>query len=210
MQPKSRYTLQRTMIIYFLLIGFASLLVGIEFLVDFHGGALKAEIWENISQYEQHKISQETILAPIDRLRSKAILMVAIIMFVMVIVLTMFIKNITEPLQHMIRLSEKISAGDLSHTIRINANNELSDLGNVINEMASNLQEIILLSQQMCTSGQQFVEQALHRLRDKSFGDADAAVLEQAVQELGTELTMLNEVIAYFSFYSVDQKRDIG
>ena len=208
MPAKSRYTLQRTMIIYFLLIGFASVLVGVEFLVDFHGGTLKAEIWENITQYEQHKIGQESILAPIDRLRSKAILMVAIIMFVMVIVLTMFIKNITEPLQHMIRLSEKISAGDLSHTIRINANNELSELGGVINEMASNLQEIILLSQQMCNSGRQFVDYALDSLRDNSLGKDAALELQQAVKELGAELTMLNEVIAYFSFYSVGQKRD--
>ena len=56
MATKSRYTLQRTMIIYFLLIGFASMLVGIEFWADFHSGALKSEIWQNLSQYDHDQI----------------------------------------------------------------------------------------------------------------------------------------------------------
>jgi HAMP domain-containing protein len=210
MAEKSRYTLQRTMIIYFLLIGFASILVGIEFWADFHSGALKTEIWENISQYDHQQISQEAVFAPIDRLRSKAILMVGIIMAVMLIVLTMFIKNITEPLQHMIQLSQQISAGDLSQTVQIDANNELADLGHVINEMASNLQEIILLSQHICANGQIYVDSALGMLKNSSFDSQSAEKLRQAVGSMGDELSTLGEVIAYFNFYSFDQKHDAG
>lgn len=210
MATKSRYTLQRTMIIYFLLIGFASMLVGIEFWADFHSGALKSEIWQNISQYNHGQIGQEAVFAPIDRLRSKAILMVAIIMVVMLIVLTMFIKNITEPLQHMIQLSQKISAGDLSQTIQIDANNELADLGHVINEMASNLQEIILLSQRICTDGQIHVDSALEQLNQPIVDSETADKLHQTIQSIRDELSTLGEVVAYFNFYSFDQKHDAG
>jgi nitrogen fixation/metabolism regulation signal transduction histidine kinase len=101
-------------------------------------------------------------MRPPVRMRSKAMLMVIIIMSVMLIVLTMFIKNITEPLQHMIRVSEKISSGDLRQTIRIDARNELSHLGMVINEMASNLQEITMLSKRMCAGGHNFVQNAVN------------------------------------------------
>ena len=208
MKAKSRYSLQRTMIIYFLLIGFASLLVGVEFLADFQSGALKQQLWENINNPRTEQLDREVIFAPIDRLRSKAILMVGIVMFVMVIVLTMFIKNITEPLQHMIKLSQKISAGDLSHTIKIHANNELADLGNVINEMASNLQEIILLSQRTCENGQVFVKQALQEIEGDELSPGGVADMQRAIKNLGEELAMLNEVIAYFSFYSLEKKRD--
>lgn len=210
MATKSRYTLQRTMIIYFLLIGFASMLVGIEFWADFHSGALKTEIWQNLNQYDHKEITQEAVFAPIDRLRSKAILMVAIIMVVMLIVLTMFIKNITEPLQHMIQLSQKISAGDLSQTIQIDANNELADLGHVINEMASNLQEIILLSQRICANGQTHVDSALGQLDQPRIDGQAMGKLRQAVRSMGDELSTLNDVIAYFNFYSFDQKHDAG
>ena len=211
MVAKARHTtLQRTMIIYFLLIGFASMLVGIEFWADFSGGALKSEIWHNLDQYDNHQVTRERVLAPIDRLRSKAILMVVIVMVVMLIVLTMFIKNITEPLQHMIHLSRKISAGDLSQTIRVDANNELADLGHVINEMASNLQEIILLSQRICDDGRVHVENALGQLNRSDLDTQTADQLRRAIESMGEELSTMGEMIAYFSFYSFDQRHDAG
>lgn len=210
MTTVSRYSLQRTMIIYFLLIGFASMLVGIEFWADFHSGTLKSEILQNLRQYDHEELNPESLFAPIDRLRSKAFLMVAIIMVVMLIVLTMFIKNITEPLQHMIELSQKISGGDLSQTIQIEANNELADLGHVINEMASNLQEIILLSQRMCTSGQAYVSDALMQLNQEDFNRQSKVKLKESIHSLENELSTLGDVIAYFNFYTFDQKHDVG
>jgi methyl-accepting chemotaxis protein len=209
MGAKSRYSLQRTMIIYFLLIGFASLLVGIEFLADFHGGNLKNEIWENVKQAGGHPIDQGAIFAPIDRMRSKAILMVGIIMVVILIVLTMFIRHITEPLQHMIGLSEKISAGDLSQTIRIEADNELAELGRVINEMASNLQEIILLSHGLCDNGEQHIENALKQLDQKNPSAYHVDSARQSVHRLKLELDTLREFVACFKFYTVD-RHDVG
>jgi len=198
------------MIIYFLLIGFASVLVGVEFLADFQSGGLKEELWENMRIYGFDEIHHEAIFAPIDRMRTKAVLMIAIIMVVMGIVLTMFIKNITEPLQHMISLSEKISAGDLSQTIQIDANNELADLSNVINEMASNLQEIILLSHRMCGEGRKFVDEALRQLEERPVSEKSADQLEETVRRLSGDLDMLDEVIAYFNVYSVEKLNHVG
>lgn len=205
---RTRASLQRTMIIYFLLIGFASLLVGVEFIVETHSHQIKTQLLENISQYTKGQIEQDQLLAPLSRLRSKAILMVGIVLLVMVIVLTMFIKNITEPLQHMIELSKKISGGDLSPTVVINTNDELAQLGNVINEMSSNLQEIILLSQNMCASGKSFVDRARQQLTPSTVTKDAVLQLRSAVDALEDEVTTLDEVIAYFNFYTVDRRQD--
>jgi HAMP domain-containing protein len=184
------------------------MLVGIEFLAEFHGGELGAEIWSEIDQKAGADISKDVVFAPIERLRSKAILMVAIIILVMVIVLTMFIKHITEPLQHMIDKSQKISSGDLSQTIRIEANNELAELGNVINEMSSNLQEIILLSQSTCANGLHCVDKAMGQFKAGAIDDDGIERLQNTIRTIGGELSNLNEVIAYFNFYTVDQAHD--
>lgn len=210
MRVRSRYSIQRTMIIYFLLIGFASILLGIEFLADFHGGKLKNEIWAYIQQTGQSAIDQDTLFAPIDRLRSKAILMVVIIMVVMVIVLTMFIKHITEPLQHMIQVSREISAGDLSQAVKIDAKNELAELGNVINEMATNLQEVTLLSQAMCSNGKRIIDDTLDQINETEDLDAEKHNLHGAISKLKNELATLSEVIDQFNFYSVERKSDAG
>ncbi len=47
------------MIIYFLLIGFASLLVGIEFLLETHGPTLKEKL---ISNFKKNSMNQILVL----------------------------------------------------------------------------------------------------------------------------------------------------
>lgn len=205
MQTKAKHSLQRTMIIYFLLIGFASLLVGVEFIVDTHGHELKGELVLNFEKYSKKEIETDDIFSPIEKLRNKAILMIIIIMAVMIIVLTMFIKNITEPLQHMIEVSREISSGDLSQTVKIHSDNELSELGNVINEMSSNLQEIILLSKTMCSSGENFYTQVSDILNRQSLNPEQITEVRKEITHLNKNLNLLKEFTDYFSFYSVKE-----
>ncbi len=205
MQTKAKHSLQRTMIIYFLLIGFASLLVGVEFIVDTHGQELKDELVLNFEKYSKKEIETDDIFIPIEKLRNKAILMIIIIMAVMIIVLTMFIKNITEPLQHMIEVSREMSSGDLSQTIKIHSDNELSELGNVINEMSSNLQEIILLSKTMCSSGEIFYTQVSDILNQQSLNPEQIAKVWKEIKKLKLNLDLVKEFVDYFHFYSVEK-----
>lgn len=205
MNTKSKYSLQRTMIIYFLLIGFASLLVGIEFLTDTHSPELKKNLISNFEKHSENQMGIDEVFAPIDELRSKALLMIGIIMFVMIIVLTMFIKNITGPLQHMIEISKKITKGDLSQTITIDANNELAELGNTINEMSSNLQEIILLSKNMCLSGKEFVDRTSFIMKRQHLNNNEINQVGNEIINLKKEIDMLSELMDFFSFYTVEK-----
>ena len=192
------------MIVYFLLIGFASLLVSVEFIVETHGGRLEKELLSNFKLYSDGQMDSKLLFAPIGRLGKKAILMVVIILSVMVIVLTMFIRNITEPLQYMINLSRKISAGDLRQTINIHSHNEISELGNVINELSGNLQEITLMSKNMCDSGKEITENIQAILSGPELGDEEKAAIRTQMEHLRTEFETLNEFIGYFDFYTVD------
>ena len=146
MTTPSSYSLQRTMIIYILLIGFAALLVASEFVLDTHSTELKQELTRNFEQYANGELDQDKVYDPLVRIRNKAMMMVGVILAVVVIVLTMFIKTITEPLQHMVEVSKAISAGDLSQTTGVETRNELSQLSAGIDDMSTNLQEIIMLS----------------------------------------------------------------
>ncbi len=207
MIKKSRYTLQRTMIIYFLLIASASCMVGIEFLIDFNTGYIKTEISENAGRNLQ---DQQTLFAYFDRMRKKALVMIAIIMVVTLIVLTMFIKNISEPLQHMIDYAHKISSGDLSRTIHIQSGNELSELGNTINSMSSNLQEILLLSRGLCVNGQHLVDEAIEQLQQKPINDHDIAHIRDIIERLSGEFASMKQIIVYFNFYTGENHHHAG
>ncbi len=210
MITKPKYSLQRTMIIYFLLVGFASLLVGVEFVAETHGRNLRGYWLAQIEAQSAEGLDRDAIFKPLDHLRNKAVLMIGIIMSVMVIVLTMFVKNITEPLQHMIEKARDISRGDLSQTIRIEADNELADLGGVINEMASNLQEIIHLSRNTCASGGEAVVQAKELLENEALAPADIASVRSHLGHLEDELTALKDLVGCFKFYAIERTGSHG
>ena len=204
MKSIRKENLQRTMIVYFLLIVCAALLVTIEFVFDVQSPHLKDTLLNNFEQYVQHKMTKELVFAPLAHLKEKAILMIAIIMYVTIIVLTMLIKNITGPLQHMIDVSQQISEGDLTKTIQISSNNELAQLGKVINEMASNLQEVTILSQNMSTTGTACLEQVRALLASGEHISENSREVLDELEQLQMGFEMLQEFTECFRLYEVE------
>jgi methyl-accepting chemotaxis protein len=131
-------------------------------------------------------------------------MMVGVILAVVVIVLTMFIKTITEPLQHMVEVSKAISAGDLSQTTGVETRNELSQLSAAIEDMSTNLQEIIMLSRSVCHSAGRATTNTMELMRQDRMTPAEAQAMQRQLVRLESELTMLKQVIDYFNLYSVD------
>ena len=206
MTPPSNYSLQRTMIIYILLIGFAALLVASEFVLDTHSPQLKQDLTDNFEQYASGQLPQEQVYEPLLRIRNKAMMMVGVILAVVVIVLTMFIKNITEPLQHMVEVSKAISAGDLSRTIGVDTRNELSQLSSAIDDMSTNLQEIIMLSRSVCESAGRVTSNAMGVMSKERMTPAEGDAIREQLVRLESELAMLGQVINFFELYSVDDR----
>jgi nitrate/nitrite-specific signal transduction histidine kinase len=206
MTSRSSYSLQRTMIIYILLIGFAALLVASEFVLDTHSAELKHELTENFKQFANGDIAQEQVYEPLVRIRNKAMMMVGVILAVVVIVLTMFIKTITEPLQHMVAVSKAISTGDLSQTTRVETRNELSQLSAAIDDMSTNLQEIIMLSRSVCDSAGRVTSNTMDLAKKERLTTSDSDAMKRQLVRLESELDMLGQVIDYFKLYTVDNQ----
>lgn len=138
---KKRSTLERQMLSYFGLIAAASMLITIEFV-----WALKIAMSETQRLVNLSGVSESTgsaLIGNLEFLRNKAFLMGAVQAVVTLIVLAMFIKRISGPLQQMMEKSRLISEGDLSRTIRIGRRDEIGILGETINGLTSNIQEIV-------------------------------------------------------------------
>ena len=202
----SSYSLQRTMIIYILLIGFAALLVASEFVWDTYSATLKQELSQNFQRYSSGSLDEGQIYQPLAKIRNKAMMMVGVILAVVVIVLTMFIKTITEPLQHMIDVSRAISAGDLRQTTGIKTRSELSQLSAAIDDMSTNLQEIIMLSRSVCDSANSVIGNTMELMKKEAISTPSSQVIVQQLHSLESELAMLGQVIDFFKLYSVDDR----
>ena len=203
MQIKYKGSLQRTMIVYFLMISFASFLVAAEFIFDVHSNELRSKLTQNFERLSNGEIQPDEAFQPIQALRDKSVLMVALLLVVVLILLTMFIKNITEPLQHMIEASKLIAAGDLSQTVGIRAKNELAEMGNTVNELTSNLQEMLLLSKDMCASVDQFTGEISDVVGSLEIDQEKAEDLQHKMHLLNSKTKLMNDIILNCKFYEM-------
>ena len=205
MRLKYKGSLQRTMIIYFLMISFASSMIGAEFILDVQKKELRSELMQNFEKLSNSQMSHDEALKPIDKIRNKAILMIGLLLIVVIILLTMFIKNITGPLQHMIEISRLIAIGDLSQTVNIDAKNELAEMGSTVNELTTNLQEMILLSRDMCATSSRLIKEIENLPSIQNIGQSQSAALKQEMDLLVSKTKLLDNIIVNCKFYGIEK-----
>jgi methyl-accepting chemotaxis protein len=191
------------MVVYFLMISFASFLIAAEFIYDIHSQELHSELLRNLTKLAIGQMRPDMALQPIQELGNKAVLMVALFLVVVLILLTMFIKTITEPLQHMIEASKLIAVGDLSQTVNIRAKNELAEMGNTVNELTSNLQEMLLLSKDMCATVDQFTGEVSDVLNTQKMDQEKTERLQLKMHLLDSKAKLMNDIILHCKFYGM-------
>ena len=129
--------LELRMLNYFMLIAVAAILIGIEFYFE-----LSASHGKEICSLHSAQEHLQDGLNPLNNIRTKIMVMFALLSVVIAIVLFMFMQNITLPLSKMVKVAKHINEGDLSQTIELDNHDEISEVGSAINELASNLQEV--------------------------------------------------------------------
>jgi methyl-accepting chemotaxis protein len=131
------------MLTYFGLIAVASLLITVEFVWAIQTVMTEARALTHASAEAEH--IGPLVLKVLGALRNKAFMMCVVQVAVTLIVLIMLIRRITGPLQQMVEQAKAICEGDLSRTIEIRRKDEIGLLGETINGLTSNIQEIVAL-----------------------------------------------------------------
>jgi len=139
---KQTQKLETILLNYFLLIAIAAMMIGVEFYFEMGRPGLQQDICINSTAITDSINSTLYESPALSSLRNKIVVMFGVLTIVMAIVMMMFVKNITRPLQRTLDTAELINDGDLSQVIKIETHDEVGQLGVVINELTSNFQEI--------------------------------------------------------------------
>lgn len=137
-----RSSLERKMLSYFGLIAAASLLITIEFVLAIRAATPPSAVGQTAVLVSQ---SLEAVSRSMQSLQNKALLMFVVQAIVTLIVLIMFMRRITSPLQQMVEEAKNVAEGDLSRTIIVRTRDEIGLIGETINGLTSNIQEIVTL-----------------------------------------------------------------
>jgi methyl-accepting chemotaxis protein len=189
---KRRSTLERQMLSYFGLIAAASLLITVEFIWAIQAIVPKAVMLTG-SDTDGHGSGQALIKA-LTGLSNQAMLMCVVQAVVTLIVLVMLIRRITRPLQQMVEHSRIISEGDLSKTIEIRRQDEIGLLGDTINGLTSNIQEIVALS----LSAEASLRVSVHALRELTPNSPQA---QDCLADMEQTLSGLRDILEDFKLF---------
>ena len=146
---KKKSSIKRRMVFYFSLVAIANIFVATEFLYEMKSEKYRSEVRSEIIKIKEGHKPVEYAYKLFDDLAIKFLIMVGILILVAAIILFLFVTQIASPMQYMINRARKIAEGDLSLTIEIKTSDELSSLGNLINDLTANLQEIIAQIEQI-------------------------------------------------------------
>ncbi|MCK5002056.1 MAG: HAMP domain-containing protein [Gammaproteobacteria bacterium] len=198
---KQTHKLEKTLLNYFFLIAIAAMMIGVEFYFEMSKPGLKQEICENPTVIsEVIKPASEDESAALSNLRNKIVVMFGVLTMVMAIVMMMFVKNITRPLQRTLDTAVLINDGDLSQVIKIETHDEVGQLGIVINELTSNIQEVASLTLGMTNT----IEARIDAL-SKTLAD-DATDSTEQINLIKHELDSLRAFVDSFNLLETDMK----
>lgn len=85
----------------------------------------------------------------INQIRTNALIFTVAIFVVLLVAFYIFLNRSFRPILELINITEKVSAGDLTQSIEVDSNDEISLLANAFNTMTSSLREVISQSAQV-------------------------------------------------------------
>jgi len=147
--------IKKKLIIYFLLISVVSISISMEVILELSETHIRKKIATSFIKELQHhtkipeNINMETIdlkkaLSPLDDLRIRMILIFLVIIGTIITSFFLFAKDIANPIDSLIVGAKKVADGDLTYAIPVFNEDEIGQLGKLINDMNANLQEIVV------------------------------------------------------------------
>ena len=140
--------LKKKLLIYFILIAFVSMVVGLEMVWEVGEPKFLNKISANILELNPDidlspEVSKQ-LFKPVRELQLRMILLLFIVATSISVTLLIFIKNIANPLDEMVAAAKELRDGNLGATVPVLSDDEIGQLGESFNDLAVNLQEVLL------------------------------------------------------------------
>ena len=140
--------LRKRLLIYFALVVFVTFSVGAQLLYEVGSRRLNnqiaASVVDQLSEHEKDRFDIAKVSDVLKKLQYRMILIMAIVMICVIVTMLVFTRNIIEPLDLIGKAAKKIADGHLDETVPVRNQDEIGNIGELINDLAANLQEILL------------------------------------------------------------------
>ncbi len=149
---------KKKLVVYFLLISVVSISVSFELVFEFSGEHLRSRVLDaaqselaagSLAPAEPGELTQAQaaayarIFKPLDDLAVRTLLLLIVIVGNVLAAFVMFSRDIARPIDLLVESSRRIVNGDLTARVPALGADEIGELGNLVNDMRTNLHEVI-------------------------------------------------------------------
>jgi methyl-accepting chemotaxis protein len=187
-------------LLVFCLVALAAVVVDMKFVFDVSGEITMADQVQ-VSNPASDPLMMVPVQAELlDYIRTRMSLMLGVTILCLVSMIYLYVHKIHRPLKQLIRATKVMSNGNLSDPIRPNGLNEIGELAEVINDLAANYQEVLLLTGTAVGKSSSAVER-IEKVLDRGDKLAGQEELQEQVGVIKRDLEMLGSVVKDFEFY---------
>jgi len=190
------------LLLIFSLLAVMALAFNIKLIVDVGSFmTTKDKAYEARSTGEQSAGSGDLTNSVTD-LRNGLIVLFGILVICFASILYLFVRRVVIPLRRVIRATGEIAKGNLSMTVPACHGNEIAELSSLLNDLAVNFQEVMLLTGATVGNSSVAVEEIEKALNKQPV--EPSTDLKRQVVSLKRDMSMLHGVVKSFTFYKAD------
>lgn len=136
----------------------------------------------------------------LDGFRSKMFVLLGIMVVSFGSIILLYAVRVVEPLHSLSLTVKEISKGNLSLTAPADGRGDIGQLGAVINDLAANFQEVLLLTGTTAGNSRCSIE-AIEKTLDLDENSPVGHQLQEQVEAIKKDLELLDSVVQEFEFY---------
>lgn len=200
LSPLLRAVERNKVLLVFCLIALAAVAVDIKFVIDVSGEITKAGKVRVSNPTSDPLMTVPVQAELLDYVRTRMSLVLGVTILCVASMIYLYVHKIYRPLKQVVRATKEMSNGNLSNPIRPNGRDEVGELAEVINDLAANYQEVLLLTGTAVGKSSSAVER-IEKLLDRGDKSPGQAELQEQVGVIKRDLEMLGSVVKDFEFY---------
>ncbi len=139
-------------------------------------------------------------------IRYRMVLVMVAAMSLLVVIPFLFIRNIVEPLEYMLMAVRKITEGKLDTTVLIRNSDEIGKIGEQINALSVNIQEILLHVWNHSRDAAVFLERIEQYVRSE--GSCTPSDTERDIALIRNSMEEMQNMVKTFEYYDIRMDDD--
>jgi methyl-accepting chemotaxis protein len=196
--------LKKKLLLYFILVAIVSVSVSAEIILEMSTSSFRGAVSTQIVSQLSGKVSPADLSAvratlaekeswtPLFDLRNRMILLLLVISGSVIGAMYLFTKDIVSPMDGVVAAAKRIAAGDFSASAPVVSNDEIGQMGSLINDMNTNLQDMVAHIKREVDRHREKIEDATRKNDTILDREKDSRILDTKRMNLSAYRTLVD------------------